>query len=91
MVVGAMRDKSLDGLVAALAPAASHFIFTAASTPRAAAPEELSDTAARIAPRIPVIVESQPTRAVMMAAALGGPVVVAGSLYLAGEIRAARS
>ena len=91
LVIGAMRDKALDGLVAALAPAASHFIFTAASTPRAAAPIELLDAAARIAPSIPAFIEPQPTRAVTMAAALGSPVVVAGSLYLAGEIRAVRS
>ena len=91
LVIGAMRDKSLDGLVSALAPAASHFILTAASTPRAAAPIELLDAAARIAPSIPAFIEPQPTRAVTMAAALGSPVVVAGSLYLAGELRAVRS
>ena len=91
MVIGAMADKALDGLVSALAPAASHFIFTAASTPRAAAPTELLDAAARIAPSTPAFIEPQPTRAVTMAAAFGSPVVVAGSLYLAGEIRAVRS
>jgi dihydrofolate synthase/folylpolyglutamate synthase len=91
MVVGAMRDKALDALLSAFAPAASHFIFTAASTSRAATPVELLEAAARIAPSIPVLIEEQPTRAVMLAAALGSPVVVAGSLYLAGEIRAARS
>jgi dihydrofolate synthase/folylpolyglutamate synthase len=91
MVVGAMRDKHLERLLSALVPAASHFIFTAASTPRAATPLELSEAAARSAPGIPASIEPQPTRAVMIAAAFGSPVVVAGSLYLAGEIRAARS
>jgi dihydrofolate synthase / folylpolyglutamate synthase len=91
MVVGTMRDKALDALVSALAPAASQFVFTAASTPRAATPIELSEAATRIAPNIPAFIEPEPTRAVMTAAAFGSPVVVAGSLYLAGEIRAARS
>jgi len=91
MVVGAMRDKALDALLSALAPAASHFVFTAASTTRAATPIELWDARARIAPSIPAFIEPQPTRAVKLAGALGSPVVVAGSLYLAGEIRAARS
>ena len=91
MVVGAMRDKSLDALVLALAAGASHFIFTSASTPRAATPEELSDAAARIAPDTPRLTEREPVRAVSMAAAFGSPVIVAGSLYLAGEVRARRS
>jgi dihydrofolate synthase/folylpolyglutamate synthase len=91
MIVGAMRDKALDALVAALAPAASHFVFTAASTPRAAAPIDLLNVARQVAPGVPGVIEVQPIRAVSMAAAFGSPVVVAGSLYLAGEIRAARS
>jgi dihydrofolate synthase/folylpolyglutamate synthase len=91
MVVGTMRDKTLDALVAALAPAASEFIFTAASTPRAATPPDLLAVSARVAPSVPATVEIEPTRAVMMAAEHGSPVVVAGSLYLAGEIRAART
>jgi dihydrofolate synthase/folylpolyglutamate synthase len=91
MVVGAMRDKALEALVSALLPAASHFVFTAASTPRAALPIELSNAAARIAPGVAAFIEPQPLAAVSRAAAFGSPVVVAGSLYLAGEIRAARS
>jgi dihydrofolate synthase/folylpolyglutamate synthase len=91
MVVGAMRDKALAGLVSALAPAASHFVFTAASTSRAAPASELAAVARRVAPGVPSIVEAQPVRAVRMAAEHGTPVVVAGSLYLAGEVRAART
>ena len=86
-----MRDKALDAIVAALAPAAAHFVFTAASTSRATQPPELLDVAGRVAPDVPAIVESRPLRAVTVAAEHGLPVVVAGSLYLAGEIRAARS
>ncbi len=83
VVVGVMRDKAIEPLLSALSPAASHFIFTAASTPRAAAPAALSTASARVAPGVPAFIEPEPFRAVSMAAAFGSPVVVAGSLYLA--------
>jgi dihydrofolate synthase/folylpolyglutamate synthase len=92
MVVGVMRDKALDALVSALASAASHFVFTApTTTTRAATPADLLDVAARVAPAVPAIGVPQPLDAVTLAADHGSPVVVAGSLYLAGEIRAART
>jgi dihydrofolate synthase/folylpolyglutamate synthase len=91
IVVGAMRDKALDALVSALAPAAALFVVTAASTPRAATPQELLAVSARVAPSIPAVIDARPMRAVMTAALHGSPVIVAGSLYLAGEIRAART
>jgi dihydrofolate synthase/folylpolyglutamate synthase len=87
MVVGIMRDKPLAGMIAALAPAASHFVFTAASTERAASPAVLAAVAARVAPEIPASCVERPRDALVAAQALGTPVVVAGSLYLAGEIR----
>jgi dihydrofolate synthase/folylpolyglutamate synthase len=91
IVVGVMRDKDGEALLHALAPAASCFVVTAASTPRAAPPADLAATAARVAPDVPVVDVDCPVDAVTMAARFGSPVVVAGSLYLAGEIRAARS
>jgi dihydrofolate synthase/folylpolyglutamate synthase len=91
IVVGAMRDKALDALVSALAPAAALFVVTAASTPRAVTPQELLAVSARVAPSIPAVIDARPMRAVMTAALHGSPVIVAGSLYLAGEIRAART
>ncbi len=39
MVVGIMRDKQIDEMIQAFARGASHFVFTAASTGRAATPE----------------------------------------------------
>ena len=87
MVVGAMRDKKIGALLAALAPAASHFVFTAAASPRAARPDELAAAAAREAAHVPAATALRPMDALARAAAAGSPVVVAGSLYLAGEIR----
>ncbi|HKW02775.1 MAG TPA: folylpolyglutamate synthase/dihydrofolate synthase family protein [Vicinamibacterales bacterium] len=88
MVVGIMRDKKVDALIDALAPAASQFVFTAVSSPRAATPGELRASAARVAPDVACLEVASPVEAVATAIALGDPVVVAGSLYLAGEVRA---
>lgn len=87
IVFGAMRDKDVGGMLTALVPSASHLILTAADSPRAAHPYDLSQIAARLAPHLPVIVEPAAACALARAHDLGDPVVVAGSLYLAGEIR----
>jgi folylpolyglutamate synthase/dihydropteroate synthase len=63
-------------------------VFTAPATGRAATPEELLTAATRVAPDVPAITRAQPSEALTHAMSLGDPVVVAGSLYLAGEIRA---
>lgn len=87
IVFGAMLDKDVSGLISALAGSASAFVFTAARSPRAATPEALADLAKECAPGVPVHIAASQTDALTTAAALGAPVVVAGSLYLAGEIR----
>jgi dihydrofolate synthase/folylpolyglutamate synthase len=91
MVVGVMRDKNVDAMLEALAPAASHFFFTAPSTPRAATPEALAEAAARVAPDVPADVAVSPLDALRVASIGARLVIVAGSLYLAGEIRAGLS
>ena len=88
MVLGIMADKPVETIVAALAPAASHLACTAANTPRAARPVDLAAIAARLWPDRPVARFDRPGDAVRHAAGFGSPVVVAGSLYLAGEVRA---
>ncbi len=87
MVVGIMHDKKIDHVLEALAPAASHFVFTQASGTRAASPGELAAVAARVAPDTPRLERASPHDALQAALALGDPIVVAGSLYLAGEVR----
>jgi dihydrofolate synthase/folylpolyglutamate synthase len=89
-VVGILRDKPLAALLAELAPVASHFVVTAPDTPRAAAPSELAAAARGVVSRrgIPVIDVPRPVEALGRAATFGSPIVVAGSLYLAGEILA---
>jgi len=89
MVVGVMRDKDIPALLSALAPWASHFVFTAPATPRAATPAELAAAAAAIVPQVPVTVAASPLEALELTARWETPTVVGGSLYLCGEIRAA--
>ena len=88
MVIGVMRDKDLDGLLRELAPAASHFVCTAARSSRAASPDELAEAVRRVAPGTHVSTVASEASALRDANAHGSTVVVAGSLYLAGEIRA---
>jgi folylpolyglutamate synthase/dihydropteroate synthase len=75
-------------LIEALAPAASQFVMAAASSPRAATHGELRASAERVAPDVPCRESASPQHAVATALMLGDPIVVAGSLYLAGEVRA---
>ena len=87
MIVGAMRDKKIETLLAALAPAAAVFVCTSASSARAARPEELAAMASG-ASDVPVEMAATPRAALEQARGHGHTIVVAGSLYLAGEIRA---
>ncbi|MEO7190574.1 MAG: folylpolyglutamate synthase/dihydrofolate synthase family protein [Vicinamibacterales bacterium] len=87
-VVGAMRDKRVDAMLEALATTASHFFFVAPDSARAARPDQLLAAAARIAPHVAASTADSPLEAIGRAAELGAPVIVAGSLYLVGEVRA---
>jgi len=87
IVVGVMSDKRVDEILAALAPAASHFVCTSVAEARSAPPDDLAQRAQRVAPRVKVEAVLNPMEALARAARHGAPVVVAGSLYLAGEIR----
>jgi len=91
IVLGVMRDKKVAGIVSALAGAASCFVCTAANTGRALTPSELAEVVRGVAPGVEVMEESSPVAALARAVALDSPAVVAGSLYLAGEIRAVLS
>ncbi|HEX5215085.1 MAG TPA: hypothetical protein VFV98_06450, partial [Vicinamibacterales bacterium] len=70
-----------------IAGVASHLICTSAGSERAAPAEDLVDFASIVAPSLPAEAATSPAAAIARARALGSPVVVAGSLYLAGEVR----
>lgn len=87
LLFGAMRDKNLEAVGATLFPLAAQVVLTNAGTGRAASPEEIArrvgEPAAR-AERVQDVPE-----ALARARALATPyglVVVAGSLYLVGEV-----
>ena len=88
IVLAVMREKSVEEMVAALAPSASHFMCTAPATPRAMAPSDLLAVVRRMAPGTPAEAVPHAVQALARAVTYGSPAVVAGSLYLAGEIRA---
>jgi dihydrofolate synthase/folylpolyglutamate synthase len=94
LVFGAMRGKRVTAVLRALAPLEPRPVFTAVADPHAHRSDELLRTWRHVAPegRGPAtgIVEPDPQAALARAASLPGhgPVVVAGSLYLVGAIRA---
>jgi folylpolyglutamate synthase/dihydropteroate synthase len=90
--VGAMADKDVAGIAAALARAGplrgARIIATRVDLPRAMAVAELAAIWRRAAPDATIEAIADVARAFDAALADGpGPVVVAGSLYLVGEAR----
>jgi dihydrofolate synthase / folylpolyglutamate synthase len=97
LVTATMSDKDVDGLIAALAGAraldGATVVCTAVAAPRALDPEMLADRWRALAPGCRVVTAPDPVTALDAAlnaapATSGGPVVVAGSLYLVGDVRA---
>jgi dihydrofolate synthase/folylpolyglutamate synthase len=86
LVFAAMRDKAVDRMLSELAPTVSAFVFTRASNPRSADPTQLADRARAIAPGLPVEVELSPARALTAAWRLAPRIVVAGSIFLIGDV-----
>jgi len=86
LVFAAMRDKAIDLMLSELAKTVSAFVFTCASNPRSADPMHLADRARAIAPELPVEVEPSPARALTAAWRLAPRIVVAGSIFLIGDV-----
>jgi dihydrofolate synthase/folylpolyglutamate synthase len=89
LVLGIMADKDLRGMIATLAPLAEHVILTRPRYERAAAPEALLEAGRSFRERMEVIerAEGALTRARELARP-GDLVVVTGSLYFIGEVKA---
>jgi dihydrofolate synthase/folylpolyglutamate synthase len=84
IVFGAMRAKDVRGVLRALAPLRPRLVVTAVDDPGATAPDELAALWRGVS-RESATVAGTPAEA--MAVAVGDPLVVAGSLYLVGEVR----
>jgi dihydrofolate synthase/folylpolyglutamate synthase len=86
LVFGTMRDKDARSMLEILMPAAGAIVATRASTPRAADPVELAAVARAIDPEFAVVVEPAPERAIDAAWRISPRVVVAGSIFLLGDV-----
>jgi dihydrofolate synthase/folylpolyglutamate synthase len=92
LVMAAMADKDVDGIIDALAGAGAllgaRIIATTVDSARAMKPEDLAARWRLLAPRVAEVdVVADPLDAVERAIARGGTVIVAGSLYLVGAVR----
>ena len=86
LVFGAMRDKDIDGMLAVLLPEVARVVVTKPSNPRSADPEELASRIRRIAPSLDVRVVASPHAAVAAATRSSPLTVVAGSIFLLGDV-----
>lgn len=91
LVIGVLRDKDVMAVAAPLVAVAARVVCTAAPSPRALPAADLAELIRPHAGRIDIAACDDPRRAVALAAESGSPVVVAGSLYLTGAVRAHRS
>jgi dihydrofolate synthase/folylpolyglutamate synthase len=86
LVFAAMKDKDASGILRLLVPVVSAIVITRPSHPRAADPQALADLAIALAPDIPVEVEASPRAALDAAWRFGPRIVVAGSIFLLGDV-----
>ncbi len=89
IIFGAVTSKDLRGVMRALQPVAARWHFTAFNNPRAAHPDELRATISGVfGPDVECHTHQDVTTALRAARAGEERVLVAGSLYLAGEMLA---
>jgi dihydrofolate synthase/folylpolyglutamate synthase len=88
LVFGAMQDKDAAAMLGELVPVVGMVICTTAPTARAASAEALAEIARQRAPNLAVEVVPNPSDALARAAAVGSRVVIAGSIFLIGPLRA---
>jgi dihydrofolate synthase/folylpolyglutamate synthase len=86
LVFAAMADKDTSAMFAALLPAVSAVIITRASPARSAAPELLAERVAAISPGQPVLIRPDVGDALETAWAMSPRIVVAGSIFLLGDV-----
>ena len=85
LVFGAMKDKDVEGMLAALAPVVRTIVCTTAPGDRAEAAERIATLAG--AQHAEALVEPDPVAAVKRAGTLSPRVIVAGSIFLIGALR----
>jgi dihydrofolate synthase / folylpolyglutamate synthase len=92
VVFAAMRDKDAEGILKALRDSVSALVVTRASHPRSSDPSALADVAARVLKSdVPISTCDSPTDALEQAWQYGPEIVVAGSIFLLGDVMQALS
>lgn len=86
LVIGVMKDKDVEAILATLLPRVSSVVVTQAPTWRALAADDLAASIRRFGAR-DVRVEPNPERAIEQALAVAPTICVAGSIFLAGAVR----
>jgi dihydrofolate synthase/folylpolyglutamate synthase len=87
IVFGAMRTKDVRGILRALAPIDPRFVFTRVADPGAEDPARLARAWRAVSGRRARIVANVADALSAASASGADPIVVAGSLYLVGEVR----
>ncbi len=88
LVTACMRDKDVAALLGPLLPLAARVVATTLDFPRALPAADLAAAVAALAPDLPVQVAATPAAAMVVASEGSARVVVAGSLFLVGAVRA---
>jgi dihydrofolate synthase/folylpolyglutamate synthase len=86
LVFAAMRDKDVVGMFTPLLPVVGTIVVTRASTARSESPDELAAIVRRLAPDRDVVVEPSPAAALDRAWREAPRIVVAGSIFLLGDV-----
>jgi dihydrofolate synthase/folylpolyglutamate synthase len=86
MVFAAMRDKDAATMIETLAPVVSAFVMTRASNARSSDPSALAELARRVKPHLTIVVEPTAGSAIAHAWRLSPEIVVAGSIFLLGDV-----
>ena len=83
---GVMRDKAIGEIAEILFPLAEHVILTQADNPRSATPEEIRQSTRVVSEVEETVSLTAALERAQQLAAADGIVVVAGSIYLVGEV-----
>jgi dihydrofolate synthase/folylpolyglutamate synthase len=86
LVFAAMRDKDVTGMLKTIAPAVSGIVVTRSSNPRSADPADLAQILRTSAPDLLVTVAPTPASALAIAWKMSPRIVVAGSIFLLGDV-----
>jgi dihydrofolate synthase/folylpolyglutamate synthase len=86
VVFGAMRDKAIVEMLHALEPCAARFVFTQATSPRAMPATDVASEARQAGVSVPLTVVPDHCDALQQALDTADLVVVAGSMFVIGEL-----